>query len=97
MRLEMYAFYDMRVGVYTAPTVLRSRGEATRVMQDLANKKDHPFGQHPVDYAMYFVGYYEDTDGEMVPAPHELVGKLIDFVEDDGLPFSPEEIARLNG
>lgn len=62
---NLYSIYDTASGIYSSPIFAEADGQVTREFQDLALNKEHPFGQHPEDYALYRLGRYNDQTGKL--------------------------------
>lgn len=60
-----YAIYDTAAMVYMNPVLARTRGEAERVFEDLAQDANHPIGAHPEDYSLFYIGDFNDNTGEL--------------------------------
>lgn len=63
MKLKMYAVYDTKVEAFLRPFFMRTRGEALRAWQELANDEQTQFCKHPTDFALMELGEYDDSQG----------------------------------
>lgn len=74
MKLRLYSVRDNAVGAFMRPFVARSDGEATRNFGDEANSPESALAKHPEDYALFFVGEFDELTGvlEVPPAPHSM-------------------------
>lgn len=77
MILEMYSVHDAAVGAFLPPFFSRSRGEAIRQFEDAARDTNR-FGTHGKDFALYFVGKWNDENGlfAAVDIPDRIAGAL---------------------
>lgn len=66
MKLRMYAVLDKKVEAYLPPLCFRSEGEALRSFVD-STKGTKQIADHASDYAFCFIGFYEDTLGQVTP------------------------------
>ena len=89
--MEIYTVFDKKVGHYHNPMVTRNEAEMLRLLSDAVNDKVHPFGKHPGDYQLYYVGYWDDERGLIKPSESsEFVVELASLVEAGNLPLFEE-------
>lgn len=75
---------DERVGSYMRPMILRSRGEAMRLFQDsLKHPENTTMRAHPEDFALYYLGSFDDETGIVVGVDPELLCRGKDFADLD--------------
>lgn len=67
MLLEVVSIYDVKLGAYSQPSFVASKGVAMRSFCDQVNTVGSPMNSHPEDYALYHIGKFEDTTGELIP------------------------------
>lgn len=79
MKLQVFSIRDAAAEIYQTPFCTRSKGEALRVFQDLANDQSHPVGQHPEDYCLFHIGEYNQDTAEMIPAVPNSMGLAVEF------------------
>ena len=70
MRWQVYAVFDSKVGAYTAPFNLRTRGEAIRSFEDACRDDKLPFKVHGGDYRLFFLGEFDDNTGTYLNVPN---------------------------
>lgn len=63
MILQVYSVLDAKVGAYLVPIYMRSRGEAIRAFTGTCQNKESDFARFPEDYALYFLGEFDDSQG----------------------------------
>lgn len=80
MELMMFSVLDSKVGLYARPFVARNKAEAMRSFASIAQDGNHPIGQHPEDYILYYVGTFSEQTGALLGDNHEALGKAIDFI-----------------
>lgn len=80
MRLHMFAVFDSKVGVYASPFFCRSKGEALRSFEDACGDKGLPFGKHPGDYRLWYLGEFDDNTGVIYAAELIALCGASDFV-----------------
>lgn len=61
---KVYTCYDSKSELYLNPFLTRSKGEAIRSFQDIANDLTSQIGKHPADFTLFEIGEYDDTEGE---------------------------------
>lgn len=71
MKHSMFSVYDQKADAFLPPFVMHNDALAVRVFADCCNAKDHQFGKHPEDYALYNLGVFDDSDGSLDPV-HKL-------------------------
>lgn len=63
MKLQLYSVIDTKVGAFMPPFCARARGEALRSFMGACQDEKHQFFAHKADYALYFVGEFDDGEG----------------------------------
>jgi hypothetical protein len=63
MKTLVYAIFDSKVGVYAQPFFMRTRGEAIRAFETLANDRNSQLNKYPGDFSLFELGEYEDEEG----------------------------------
>lgn len=81
MLYYMVAVYDSGVGAFMRPWFVRSKGEGIRMFTDETRRVGSPesvntLRQHPGDYALHFLGIFDDGVGRLT-CP-DMPEKLID-------------------
>jgi len=80
MKLNVYAVYDGKVGLFAKPMFLRSDGEALRPFMMQCENEETPLNKWPEDYTLHRLGTYSEETGEMITeSPPALVAKAIDY------------------
>lgn len=79
-KLIVYAVYDSKVETYAQPFQMRTRGEAIRGWESVANDPNTTVCAHPHDFALMELGYYDESTGrfENHTAPISL-GLAVEF------------------
>jgi hypothetical protein len=67
MKLNFYSVFDKAIGAYTRPFVMQSDGQAMRQFADEATKEGTPIEKHPEDYALFRIGVFNESTGEITP------------------------------
>lgn len=65
MMLFAYSIYDRKALVYHPPFYYPTDGAAVRAFSDVTHDTSTQMGRHPGDFALYCVGTYNDTKGEL--------------------------------
>lgn len=63
MIMNAYSVLDKAAKAYLPLFFVRSSGEAIRSFTDAVNDPKHQFARHVDDYALYFVGTFDDSNG----------------------------------
>ena len=67
MKYLLMAIRDRASKVYDRPVPTRSEPEAIRMLADIAKDESTMIGQHPDDFTMFHIGYYDDATGTITP------------------------------
>lgn len=73
MKIKVFSVFDVAAGIYQQPFFARSSGEAMRSFCDICGDVKHPLGQHPEDYTLFAVGYWDDKSGGILDEVNEKV------------------------
>ncbi len=65
MLLNLYCVFDVKSGVYDRPFCAVADGAAVRSFSDICVNAEHPIGQHPEDYSLYWLGAFNDNDASL--------------------------------
>lgn len=85
MKLRAYAVRDNAVGAFMRPMFARSDAEMTRSFMDEVNRPDSELGKHPEDYALFFVGEFDEMTGHFaVPTEPHSMGLALSYVKAPG-------------
>lgn len=63
MKYKVFTVHDAKAEAYLKPFLMRTKGEAIRAMQDLANDPKHDFSKYSEDYTLFEIGTYDDEQG----------------------------------
>lgn len=77
MQTQLYVIRDSKAKVYNKPFHQTNRDVALRTATDLANDPNQETSKHPEDYALFYLGTYDDEHAQidLVSQP-ELVCKF---------------------
>lgn len=71
--LKIFSVYDVKVGAYMNPTLMRSSGEAIRAFSSACNSQDHDFYRYAEDYVLFELGEWDEVTASVnmhhVPLP----------------------------
>lgn len=70
------AVFDSKVGAYSPPFFVKTKGEAIRSFTDACADDNLPFKKHPGDYRLFLLGEFDDNSGLLtaVGNPVPLIG-----------------------
>ncbi|QCQ84806.1 nonstructural protein [Blackfly microvirus SF02] len=75
MRLIICSVFDSKVGAFSPPFFVKTRGEAIRSFTDACKDSSLPFTKHPADYRLFFLGEFDDVSGVVFgDKPEPLIG-----------------------
>lgn len=63
MKLQMFSIYDFTAQAYGTPFFTVNKASAQRMVSDLVNNPQSYVYNHVDDYALYFLGVFDDQDG----------------------------------
>ena len=73
MKIGMFSVIDNKTGVYSHPFYEVTRGSAIRAFMDTVKTADHPFNRHPEDYALVYIGEFDDQTSVIVTGNIEVL------------------------
>ena len=78
----LFTIYDEKAEVFLPPFFVPTIGLATRAFQDAINSTDgHQFSKHPQDYTLFKLGYFDDSNAEMVSIDKQSLGNGVEFID----------------
>lgn len=63
-KLLVYAVYDSKVQTYAQPFHMRTKGEALRGWQEVANDPNTQIHKHAEDFSLMELGEYDEQTGQ---------------------------------
>lgn len=72
MDFKICAVFDSAAKAFLPPFFLPELGQAHRAFMDGVNNPDSEFHKHPTDYALYHLGHFENTTGEVQMLDHHI-------------------------
>lgn len=94
-RLKVVAIYDSKAEAFLRPQMVRTRGEAIRILSDTVNKEDSLLHKHPGDFTLFEVAEFDERTGRYHPLDAFVnLGCAIEFVESS--PSVPKVIPRVS-
>lgn len=73
MNKFLYSVYDKATALYSNPFTCLRDAEATRAFQDLMQDPQAIQSRYPEDFALYRLGNFDDTDGNINTVTRELI------------------------
>lgn len=67
MRLNIYCTYDRKAFMYHLPFYALNDAVAVRILSDEVSNPNSSVSRHPNDYVLYFVGAFDDQNGQLWP------------------------------
>lgn len=93
MIIQVFAVLDRMAGYYGNPFFMASAGEARRAFSEVAGDMSTQIGRHPGDFALYYMGEFDNISGEFHMCPPEhLVGAVEALARRNSQPFLPLEM-----
>ena len=76
--------YDSKAEMFNQPMFFIAKGEATRAFSDIVNTKDSPMNNHPGDYTLFEIGYFNPELGKIEPlATPKSMGLASEYMRED--------------
>lgn len=82
MIFKCFSIFDSKIGSYSKPVFLRSKGEAIRAVTSEVQNAESELAKYPADFTLFEIGEYDDDKGIMMPFTPLSVGCCIEFVLD---------------
>lgn len=73
MKLLVVSVWDEKVGTFSQPVLMRSKGEAIRSF-GMSAQKEESWRLHPGDYTLFALAEFDDNTGQFVNARERLIG-----------------------
>lgn len=83
MILKIFTVRDNVANAYLQPFFSVNEGSAIRSLSEVVADASHPFGKHPADYSLWFIGTFDDSTGVCVPSEPTRQLSLADLVKQD--------------
>lgn len=83
MKYIAVSILDVKLECFGRPAFVRAKAEAVRSFSDEVNRPsaDNPLNGHPEDFALYFLGEFDDESGRFVsPDRPEMLVQAINVV-----------------
>lgn len=80
MLIRIYSVHDVKAETYSQPFFAGQDGQATRQFSDLINDDKHPFGKHPHDYTIFFIGTFDDQTAETTQITPISLGNGVEYI-----------------
>lgn len=87
--LKIYSIHDSASEGHERPFVLRAHGEAMRLFQRMVQDPDHPIGQSPQHFTLFYHGWFDDMTGVLEGETKVALANGVDFV-----PSQPVELVK---
>jgi len=84
MRLRVYSVLDKAVSAYLPVLMFRSEGEAIRAFADSVATEGSHFAKHRGDFALCFLGWFDDHLGQFDCSASVVVAEAATVVESYG-------------
>lgn len=69
MIVNAYSVFDNAVAAFLPVFFARSKGEAIRSFTDAVNDEKHQFSRYKADYALWWLGQFDDQTGLLAGVP----------------------------
>lgn len=84
MTLGIYSIKDTKADAFLPPFFMRTNGEALRAFDDCVQKSGTPLSDHPEDFHLFKIGYFDQDTGSITPAScPESLASAMDFKKEN--------------
>lgn len=73
MILRIYSIFDLKAQAFSAPFTHVNDEVAKRVLRDMLASNNSIYSRHPEDFALYFVGEFDDASAQITVNENSLV------------------------
>lgn len=80
MTSKIYAIYDHATEAFGQPFFTKSQGQAIRSFRDECENKESQFNKHAKDFDLFYLGEYNEDNGQITQTGAERVARATDFV-----------------
>ncbi|UDN67546.1 nonstructural protein [robinz microvirus RP_41] len=82
MKYEIYSVFDSATQVFLTPMFMLARGQMMRSFADEVNRvaADNMMQQHPSDFELYYLGWFDSTSGQIDSCLPEMVARAKDLI-----------------
>lgn len=87
--MKVFAVFDGAVSAFERPFFARSSAEAIRSFEDAVTDPNSPFSKHPVDFALFCLGDFDDVGGVFSGGPPLRLAGAAEFTVRDVTPLKP--------
>lgn len=63
--MKIFTIHDSKAEAFSAPIVIRNKGEALRGLTEVVNDATHQYGKYPSDYTLFEIGEWNDLTGNI--------------------------------
>lgn len=63
--MKLYSIFDKQTATYNAPFAQPTHGAAERAVKGEVNNQESMLGKYSSDYELWFVGWFEESTGEL--------------------------------
>lgn len=76
MKAEVFAVYDSCSKGFLSPWTAINTAQAVRAFLQTAKRVDSAFNQSPMDYVLFKLGIFDDTNAQfdLLPTPERIIG-----------------------
>lgn len=85
MKVHLFSIFDTKSRIFLAPFVARSQVDATRQIAASfrdPNMRETPVGQHPEDFELFLVGFFDDETGDLAVSSKTFVANVGNLRDD---------------
>jgi len=79
--LPLFSIRDSKALTFAAPFSSANADTAVRSVRQALKDPNHPLAMSAEDYALYALGEWDDTSGDLVPHPPTMLVGLADLLE----------------
>lgn len=81
MKLNIYALFDSKALAFQRPFFVQTDGVAKRAIFESAQDRNSELHKYPTDYALFYIGEYDDQTGELIGMGPRNLGLVSSVIE----------------
>ena len=83
MKRVICSIHDSKAEAWLLPMFFQAPAQAVRVFTDAVNTQEGDIKNHPEDYTLFKIGYFDELSGEIESCVPEVLGNGANFKNGD--------------
>lgn len=77
---QIFSVHDVKAQAFLPPFVIHRQEMAERLFRDSVNDRSHQFGKNPADYTLFWLGEFDDSNGQISLSDKHPVANGVEFL-----------------